>query len=341
MNPNPRSVLLVVLCCVLSTGCETYTKIVNPQGPKNAALIKAQAEQIDQLRTQVASKNAVLAAVAGNIYGVQQGAEHVEAGKGKDIVVNEAELAAKSTGPASADKKVEADARVVATLKGDLAEQKRLYGVAAKQIDARDKEIADRDAMIASADTELGALKVANELEKQSNKTALEKLLKEKNDAIDAANDAHAKSLQRWAAKILIGSGIAVIVCCGGFIFMTGIAALSKAIPGALGGLLLIGSGVIVGQKWFLWVAGAGVVAIIAWAIAACIHVYHTGQLEKRLRTSVQDLKDEAQAGVPKAVDAFNEFKAHLNYRLGDSTDQKTTLQKVIDKRLKAEGAIA
>jgi hypothetical protein len=333
---------LIIICGIalgLCQGCSTVRTLINPAGPKNAALIASLQTQVTDLKGQVAAKDTLLGSVAGNVYGVHQGAEHIEAGKGKDIVVAEADLAASKTGPASPAEQAAADARIIATLKGDLAEQKRLYGVAIAEGTQLKQTIDAHTSAITARDSEIAQLKTAQAAEQADAKVNLDRTLKANADALQAANDAHAKNLQAWASRLLIGLGIATVIGCGALIFLTGISALAKAVPGALGGLLLIGAGIIVGQSWFLYVVGGALVLLLIGGILVGRHLYLTGQIETKLRAATQDLKDEAAAGVPVAKQAFDTLKEHLAYRIPRlAGDVKSSVEKEIDSRLVKEG---
>jgi hypothetical protein len=338
---------VVAFVLLLNVSCQSTKTVVAPVGPKTEQLGQEQQKQIAALGQQLEAKDSLLGDLAGNVYGIGQGAEKTEASKGKEIITAEADLAHAIVGDPTPAKKAEADARILATVKGDLAEQKKLYGSALDETSRLKLAMEAEQKTIKARDEQLVALRTAADTELAEQKSALEKVIADKDAevaaakaAIVAANKKHADDLLRWASRILVGTGMAVVLGCGALLFFTGIAALTKAVPGAVGGMLLIGAGYIVGQTWFIYVAGGGLALILIGGGLVARHLWLTGQIERKLRASVQDLKDEASVGVPKAVAAFSELKEHLRYRIPRAVDgAKTSIEKAIDSRMQVEGA--
>lgn len=337
------AVAVAVALCLLVTACKSTENTSAPTGPKSAELVAEMRVQIAALREQVTAKDAIIQSVAGNVYGVQRGTEHIPGeSRGKVIVTNEAKAGQDKVGQPTPEGKAAADARVEATLRDDLAEMQRLYGIEKTEADAlrarvdeQNKALQDRDARIATL-AEQAKREQAN----------AEKAIADLRTQLENEKKKWSDSLQKWASRGLVGAGIITLLACGAAFAFIGVAALKggRIIWGALAGLMLIGCGFIVGHKWFMYGVWTALAAFGVWLFFTVRHLYRTGQLEKKLRMSIQDLKDEAKAGVPKAKDAFETLSEHLNYHMprksAKGADEKSVLEKEIDERLRDEGVV-
>jgi len=210
---------------------------------------------------------------------------------------------------------------VEAVAKGNLAASDDAAKVSAERIAALDTAItAERDASVKAEKA------LADERKRHAQEVADLKA-------------SWSRNLQLWTARGFVGLGSLSIVASVGAVFLFGLAAKKHAAGGTLCGLLLIAVGFAVGEPWFLW-AGRVVLSLFALSLIGWgIYVARTAILERRLRTAIQDAKDEAVTGGKDAEHGWAWLKEHLAYRNPrPKTGEKSALEKEIDRRLAAEG---
>ena len=323
------------------TGCFQSPVVVAPvAGPVATTLGATQDAQINALRAEVGQKDEVAASAAGNVYGARKALESVAPDQpAKSAAGQELTLAADKLPPASPADQLAAEKRVTATLTGKLEEAKTLYGAAAAEAAKFKAQEAASAQAIADRDTVIARLKVEAVAEQAAQAAALQKLTAAKDQEIADLKGAWTRNTQLWAARGLVAAGILVIVGAAVIVWLSGLAALGKAGGLAVSGLLLIASGLIVGHKYFLPVAGTALgVGIIAGAWYLW-HVRQTNKLAQGMMAAVQDVKDAAAAGSEKAKIVADELKANLLYRFPCLPDgNASALETEIDRRLVVDG---
>lgn len=331
-----RTALIILLSFFLlgSRGCITTETVVLPEGPVAARLAAEKDKQIAGLVAQVKSEQeareleqAQAALVAANLEGILFAAEHVPTGLPRAAIEEEAKLGKERSPPADPTELLKAKDRVIAILNGEVEKAKALYGAASTeaaqakaQIAAKDEEIAKRDKALQARATEIETLTLAAQAEREKHANDVKSLIKGHQDEVNKLKQAYAnKQQQLWLLGIrgiglffILAGGIAIIVF--------------KRLPeGALGiglglliGVVSVGFDKLVSAPWFPVAFGVLVLIAVGAGIYALYRVWLKHQLHNKTTAAIQDLIDEATIkGDTKTVD---ELKAHLKYRMGDST---------------------
>lgn len=298
-------ILLAVLpgCLVTPSSCAR----IAPAAPALAPLGAAQAER---------SSKAAAAVEAARLANGQNP-------EGPPKASTEGELGvAASNLPVPSDKdRAEANARVAVGLRGDLDKANAQWAAARHDAEALSLKISALEQKVVVQQQE--AVRRQADLEAKHQQE------------IQDLKDQNSKHLQAWAARILIGVGIAGLAACAFAIFSSGLTALPKAGLGAVASLLFIGAGIIVGQPWFLWAVGIAAVVGIAAIIWYSAHLHQTSKIATALSRRDQDLADAALEGNQAAQQALAELSTHTQYRVSPSVDR------TIKARLIREGVNA
>lgn len=265
------------------------------------------------------ARNQQASQAAAAVFGARKANDASEVkGPAQAVVEGELSVAAANLPEPAAKDVAEANARVEVGLRGDLKKANEEWAKARGEASKLSSQIADLAKQL-SAQQEKAAREQAEQ------KARFEKEIKD-------LKDGNVKTLQTWLSRILIGAGVAGLAACAFVIFSSGLAALPKAGLGGIGSLLFIGAGLIVGQPWFLWVAGGALLLGVAASVWYGIHLHQTSKIAQSLARRDQDILDAAAEGNEKARLAAEELKAHTAYRVDPAT------AKTIAKRLVKEG---
>jgi hypothetical protein len=336
--------LLSALLC--GATCQRTPTVVAPAGPMQVQLDDTYKQQIAGLKAELEAGYKVSLNASGKVYGTGKALEFVTESPGKDAAVAENNLAKEVLPPPTPEDQLAAEKRVNAIITGQLDEAKKLYGQALDEGKALKSRIdtlkTDNDALTGK----IASLETARNQEREQHANDMRDALAKKDQEITDLKASWSKNLQLWAAYGCVGIGGIFLLIAALFIWSAfssgGLLAARRAIPAVAVGLMFIGCGFIVSKPWFLWAVGiAGACAVVA-GIILWIHFRRTGELETKKRQAIQDLKDEATAGVPAAKAAWEQLVQHLTYRFPKNADgSKGTLEKEQDKRLVSEGVNA
>lgn len=342
-----RKVIPLICLAFLSSGfmatkgCKETNVTVTPTlGAETNKLIDDQKKQIQEQQQQITDlknkdndRKEQLDKVAGSAYGIDIGTDHIkEESKGKDIVKAENGLIKKIVGEPSAEQRAKADARTIATLQGDLAKQKELYGQANNEIDKLQNDLKAKDQVIAARD----------EVIKQKDQALVDQETKHKQEVADNAKKAQGvynqlkqekTDLQKYYEDKERAIWINVLRFGGFGVILLGVATLAITQGRALGpGLILIGSGaliiligvainIVIMQVWFpyaAFVVGLLTLGGVAWAV---IHFFKNHKNDNKLTALLNDMKTEAETLAAKGDEEskilLKKLEEHTTYRLG------------------------
>lgn len=210
---------------------------------------------------------------------------------------------------------------------GKKSEADKAYGAALAAAGKASEEVgklrAEKDALRASLVDQLS--KKENELiqNQQENQRLVDELRKK--------DEEYRKSLRAWTARILIGLGVLGVVATGVLVWLSfgtgGLSVVKKGAGAWAGSLLLIGSGFIVNQPWFMWACGG---AILIFLIGLAVLIWRSKQTDRTLKKTTQTL-EEVKIDNPQLAKSIKEEYEDVN--LDDA--QKSIMQKArarIDK---------
>jgi hypothetical protein len=334
-----RFIRIVVFCLsplflLGSRGCVTKETVVLPEGPTATQLSAEKDKQIAGLVAQVKAEQearelerAQAALAAANLDGVLFAAEHVPTGLPRNAIEEEAKLGKARLPAPDPVEVIKAKDRVIAILQNEVEKAKALYGQAFNEaaqakatIAAKDEEIARRDRELAARQDEIVKLTQAAEAERAKHANDVKKTLAAKDEAIKKVHEEYASKERRF---FINGARIAGL----GLIVAGAIALAVFKLPSVGGGL--VGSGVLVGlisigietltnAPWWPYLCAAVFVIVVGLICYGVYRLWVKHSLNDKKTQAIQDMIDEATLkGDNKTVD---ELKAHLKYRLGDTT---------------------
>lgn len=329
-------VLRIFGICALSVllmgqQCQSTDTVILPTGPKAAALMAAQTEQIKGLTAQVKAEQearlmeqAMASKAASGLKGILRARDYLPDSPAKEAIGLESDLALKNLPPDNPAETVKALERVVAIVTGQRDEAQRLYQQAnaattaeraAKE--AKDREIADRDVTIHNREARIAVLIDEAADEKATHAADVKKVLDAKDKALkDQADEFASKERATWVlwariislGLIVVGAVIAVV-----FKIVPEGAALGGV--GLLVGLVSIFVDWVVHQWWFGWAMGGCILAVLVGGGFALWRAYKRQTLQTKVTAALQDLKDESKT---LGNDVWDKVTEHLDYRLGD-----------------------
>jgi hypothetical protein len=151
----------------------------------------------------------------------------------------------------------------------------------------------------------------AKDAELVKNQAANQKIVNDLNQKIQEINNAHKKSLQQWTARLLVIAGTLGVIGTGVLVWLTfgtaGLAVVKKGLGAWAGSLVLIGSGFIVSQPWFLWVVGGAVLLIIA---GIAVLLWRAKQGDTTLKKTVQSIEEQHVDNPTAAADLKTGYQA-------------------------------
>lgn len=177
---------------------------------------------------------------------------------------------------------------------GKKEESEKAYGSALSAIQKKAEEsgrlMAERDHIRSDLTAKLAQKDAQLQRNQRENQQKLDALSAE----IEKIQSDYRHSLQQWAARILVGVGIAGIIGTGVLVWLTystgGMAVIKKALLAWIGSLLILGSGFIVSQPWFLWAAGGALILFIAGVV---ILLWRAKQSDITLKKTVQSIEEQ------------------------------------------------
>jgi len=346
----------LVILALLLTGCPSVTTppphvVVAPTGTATAAEIadlKARNEKLKQIAgdQQDLAQNA-----SGAVFGAQDANKLNPTGLPKEAVIAQLAEASSALPPPTPEQKLAKERDNARIMAGELLTVKAEMGL---KVTENEKLKAGNDGLLKraiGAEADAAAAKLAQagaeeragaaaKLQKQFDELAARLTAKDKE--ITDLKGAWTRNTQLWAARALVAAGILIVIAGAAIVWISGLSAIGKAGGIALSGLMLIGSGLIVGHRYFLPVAGTALVVGLAAGAWYIWHVRRTQQVAKGLMAAVQDVKDAAAAGSEKAIVAAKELKESLLYRFPrTSTGNASPIEQEIDRRLVVDGVNA
>lgn len=352
MNSRRAFAPVYVLCglALLLSGCPSVTDlphtVVAPTGQATAAQLAAQQATIDELKAKDATSGKLAQTASGGVWAAKDANAHNPDGLPKEAVDAQLTEAASALPEPTAEQKLEKANQNARILAGELAAVKAEMGQKISENQALKAAKAESDQRITELLKKVDETKAAGEKERTEQAAKYQKELDSKDQAIAGKNkeiedlkNAWTRNTQLWAARGLVAVGILVVVAGAAIVWISGLSAIGKAGGIALSGLLLIASGLIVGHRYFLPVAGSALgIGLLAgaWYIW---HIRRTHQITQGVLAAVQDVKDAAAAGSEKAKVAAEELKENLVYRFPRTPDGNASgIEKEIDRRLVVGG---
>lgn len=194
---------------------------------------------------------------------------------------------------------------------GKTAEASKAYDTAVAAATKASEDVGKLRAQNDQLRTDLAAKISAKDDELVKNQAANQKVIDSLNAKIKEINDAHRKSLQQWTARILVIAGILGVVGTGVLVWLSfgtgGLTVIKKGIAAWAGSLVLIGSGFIVSQPWFLWVVGGAILLIIA---GVAILLWRAKQSDTTLQKTVQSIAEQKVDNPAAAADLTKNYQA-------------------------------
>lgn len=329
-----RYILLMISLSFLLMGsqCQTTPTVVLAEGQKASELNKVKDSQITDLTTQVKtekdqrqSERLLASQAASGLKGIVKATEYMPDSPPKEATQDEAKLALSRLPPDDPAETVKALERVVLIVTGQRDEALKKYAdanaatkTALDQIAAKDKDIADRDTVIKSHETDITTLKIQVVAEQTAHVKDVSNALAAKDKAIqDLKNEQSAKE-RRWWIMALRLSGLGCVLA--GIVF---IAIFKEFLEGGLlifGGILIglaaVGFDMLTAMWWFPYACGLIGLLVLGGGGWAAWHAYKVNSLHAKLTAALQDLKDESAT---LKNDTWSQVVQHLEYRFGGS----------------------
>lgn len=327
-------VLLLAFLALGNRGCTTTDTVILSEGPRVAALSKAKDEQIagltDQVKAEMAAREMeqVLASkAASSVVGMLKAREYLDPSLPSDAIKAEGDLALTRLPKDDPAETVKALERVVAIVTGQRDEALKKYAeadtatkMARDLITAKNAEISAREKELEAQRSSIIRLTQEAETERVKHRDDVNKLIKGHQDEVQKIRDEQASAERRWWVNASRIAGLALIVAGAVALAVFKLAGVGGGLVGAgvLVGLISIGVDILTKAWWFPWLCGLVFVVVIGLGCYGIYRLWLKHQLGEKKTQAIQDMIDETQ--IKGDTKTHDELKAHLNYRLGDST---------------------
>jgi len=298
--------------------------VVAPAGPAQQQLMQKYEEQHKNDQAAIDQHKTLEQNASGDVYGVKIANVHNPAGPPQVAVDTFAQSAASALPEPTPEQKAEKERQLVLALSGQVEEFKRELGQAQSENTGLKKQLAVSEQHGLYLQNQVEEAKAALTKEQSDSKIALEKALKQKDDALAAALDAQHKADLRLLNWVVLGLAVLFAVLGGGTLWLT------KGEQWQRGGLALLCSAVFFltywtyHQPWFIYVAGGCVIVILLGVAGVVFYEWKHHKLAQDLvatKALTEDTLTKVVAGLEEAKKAATPELQTLFTKLSQKMD--------------------